>query len=285
MRRNITNTRQEISEKQRYLPHETHKTCSHLAQYWTQYSTTVQWQADLYGVGILSFKFNLKVMYMGLNMCLCPTCVQCLPKRPKSMSESLELELWVSVWVLGTETKSSARATSVVNSWAIISPAQIFYLLIVLCIFLVYQLPLSVIVERKSWGSPTLNSQNKDNYSVTCPRRSYFLLLIPKQTIWHQIKPPSTKTFVNKCIVNIDIYKRGKTYEYRCAYKTYTYLSYKNAYSNKNYEYNQECVCLCVHAYMHVYGIYMFHDKVSGLACMVLSRTHSLWASSSLRWD
>lgn len=139
-----------------------------------------------------------------------------------------------------------------------------------------YQLPPSVIVERKSWGSPTLNSQNKDNYSVRCPRRFYFLPLIPKQTIWHQIKPPSTKTFVNKCIVNIDIYERGKTYEYKCTYETYTYLSYKNTYRNKNYEYNQECVCLCVHAYMHVCGIYMFHDRVSELACMVLSRTHSL---------
>lgn len=118
---------------------------------------------------------------------------------------------------------------------------------------------MSVMVERKSWGSPTLNSQNKDDYSITCPRRSYFLPLIPKQTIWHQIKPPSTKTFVNKCIVNIDIYKKGKTYEYRWTYNAYTYLSYKHANSNKNYECNQKCVCLCV----HVCGIYMFRDKVS----------------------
>lgn len=114
-----------------------------------------------------------------------------------------------------------------------------------------YQLPLCVIVERKSWGSPTLNSQNKDNYSVTCPRRFYFLPLIPKQTIWHQIKPPSTKTFVNKCIVNIGIYKGVK--------QTNAHIKLTHIYHIKIHIVTRilsttrnVCVCVCMHICMCV---------------------------------
>lgn len=55
-------------------------------------------------------------------------CVYLVPMEPETALDPLELELlWAAMWLSGTEAGFSAKATTALNRWAIITPTPVLF--------------------------------------------------------------------------------------------------------------------------------------------------------------